>query len=223
VTAMPQPSPEVFAIAFASLGLIAFVVSLARLLRARVFAASRAGFLCLVLLASAAFLFAFSATLHTYARLTYEEPIAQLAFVALGPQLYTATLVRSSSGDVQTFALRGDEWQLDARVLKWRGIANLLGLDARYRLERLGGRYVEIEQERSEERTVHALGAAPEFDLWLLARAYPSWLPFVDAVYGSATYLPMADGARYQVTISPTGLVARPTNEAAQLAVGAWR
>jgi len=219
---MPQPNPEVFAIAFASLGLIALVVALRRLLHAHIFAATRSALLGLLLVTGAAFLFAFSMTLHTYARLTYEQPVAQLAFVALGPQLYTATLVRAPSGDVETFALNGDEWQLDARVLKWRGVANLLGMDSRYRLERLGGRSVEIEQERSAPRSVYALGAAPALDLWLLARAYPRWLPFVDAVYGSATYLPMADGARYQVTISQTGLVARPTNEAAESAVGNW-
>jgi hypothetical protein len=220
---MPEPSPEVFAIVCAALGLLALFVSLRRLLRARFFAATRSGILGLLLVAGAALLFAFSLTLHTYARLTYEQPVAHLSFVALGPQLYTATLVRAPSGDVETFALNGDEWQLDARVLKWRGVANLLGLDARYRLERLGGRYVEIEQERSGPRSVYALGPAPALDLWLLARAYPRWLPFVDAVYGSATYLPMADDARFAVTISQTGLLARPANEAAQAAVGAWR
>jgi hypothetical protein len=178
--------------------------------------------LSLLLLTGAAFLFAFSATLHTYARLSYEQPVAQLTFVALGPQLYTATLTRAPAGDVETFALNGDEWQLDARVLKWRGFANLLGLDARYRLERLGGRYVDIEQEKTAPRSVYGLGEAPALDLWLLARAYPRWLPFVDAVYGSATYLPMADGARYRVTITQTGLIARPANEAAEAAVGAW-
>jgi hypothetical protein len=125
--------------------------------------------------------------------------------------------VRAPSGDVETYVLNGDEWQLDARVLKWRGVANLLGLDARYRLERLGGRYVEIEQERTGPRSVYALGAPPALDLWLLARAYPRWLPFVDAVYGSATYLPMADGARFQVTISQTGW-SRAGNDAAQAA-----
>jgi hypothetical protein len=219
---MPQPSAEVFAIACAALGLVALVIALRRLLHARFFAATRSALLGLLLVAGAGFLFAFSMTLHTYARLTYEQPVAQLAFVALGPQLYSATLVRVPSGDVETYALNGDEWQLDARVLKWRGVANLLGLDARYRLERLGGRYVEIEQERAGPRSVYALGAAPTLDLWLLARAYPRWLPFVDAVYGSATYLPMADGARFQVTISQSGLVARPTNAAAEAAVGAW-
>lgn len=219
---MPQASPEVFAIVCGALGLIALVVALRRLARAHFFAATRSALLGLLLVAGAAFLFAFSATLYGYARLTYEAPVAQLTFVALGPQLYTATIVRAPASDVETYVLNGDEWQLDARVLKWRGVANLLGLDARYRLERLGGRYVEIEQERTGPRSVYALGAPPALDLWLLARAYPRWLPFVDAVYGSATYLPMADGARFQVTISQTGLVARPTNDAAQAAVGAW-
>ncbi len=219
---MPEPNPEVFAIACAALGLLALFVSLRRLLHARFFAATRSGVLGLLLVAAAALLFAFSLTLHTYARLTYEQPVAQLSFSALGPQLYTATLVRAPAGDVETFALNGDEWQLDARVLKWRGVANLLGLDARYRLERLGGRYVEIEQERAGPRSVYALGPAPALDLWLLARAYPRWLPFVDAVYGSATYLPMADGARFAVTIGQTGLIARPSNEAAEAAVSGW-
>jgi hypothetical protein len=41
-------------------------------------------------------------------------------------------------------------------------------------------------------------------------------------LYGSATYLPMADGADYEVTVSQSGLVARPLNDAARLAVGAW-
>ncbi len=219
---MPQPSWDLLAIVFAALGLLAFVVTLRRLLRAHFFAATRSALLALLFVVGSVFLFAFSLTLHTYARLTYEQPVAHLTFVALGPQLYTATLVRAPSGDVETFALNGDEWQLDARVLKWRGFANLLGLDARYRLERLGGRYVEIEQEQSAPRSVYALGPAPALDLWLLARAYPRWLPFVDSVYGSATYLPMADGARYAVTISQTGLLARPANGAAQAAVGAW-
>jgi len=219
---MPEINADAFAIALAAIGLIALGVALRRLFRARFFAAGRSALLGLLLVASSALFFVFSATLHTYARLTHEEPVAQLAFAALGPQRFSATLVHAPTGDVQTFDLNGDEWQLDARVLKWRGVANLLGLDARYRLERLGGRYREIEQERAEPRTVYALGAGPPLDLWLLARAYPRWLPFVDAVYGSATYLPMADGARYQVTISQSGLVARPTNAAAEAAVGAW-
>jgi len=219
---MPEVDANAFAIASAALGLIAFAVALRQLFRARVFAATRSAFIGFLLVSCAAGLIVASATLGTYLRLTDEAPVAELAFEALGPQHFRATLTRVPAGDVQIFELSGDEWQVDARVLKWRGWANLLGLDARYQLERVGGRFRDIDQERSEPRTVYSLSAPPAIDLWLLSRAYPNWLPFVDATYGSATYLPMADGARFRVTLSQTGLVARPTNAAAIVAVGIW-
>lgn len=220
---MPDINVDVVAIALAAFGLIALFVALRRLFRARVFAATRSALTGILLLACAGALIAVSATLHTYARLTHEAPVAELVFEATGPQRFRATLTRVSSGNVQTFDLNGDEWQLDARVLKWRGWANTLGLDARYQLERVSGRFRDIAQEKSEPRTVYALAEPQPVDLWLLSRAYPKWLPFVDAIYGNATYLPMADGARYRVTISQTGLVARPLNPAAEVAVGLWQ
>ena len=116
-------------------------------------------------------------------------------FEARGPQHFRATLTQVPSGEMQMFVLAGDEWQLDARVLKWKGWANLLGLDAQYRLERVSGRYRDIEQERTDERTVYALSENPGIDLWtMLDAVIRSWLPFVDAVYGSADV--HADGRR---------------------------
>jgi hypothetical protein len=164
------------------------------------------------LLALAALAVAVGANLRSYARLTHEEPVAELSFEARGPRRYVATLTTLPERRVRRFELAGDDWQLDARVLKWRGWANLLGLDARYRLERVSGRYRDVEEERSAPRSVLALGEDSGFDLWSLANAYPAWLPFVDAVYGSATYLPMAAGARYEVALTQSGLIARPQN-----------
>jgi len=174
-----------------------------------------ASFVLLVIAASAvAALLAMA--LRGYDRLTYERPVAQLEFAARGPQQFEATLTRLPEGARETFVLAGDEWQLDARVLKWRGYANLLGLDARYRLERVSGRYRDIEQERVAPRSVFALGESSPVDLWALAEAHPQWLPFVDAVYGSATYLPMAPGAKYEVALTQSGLIGRPANDAAR-------
>ena len=51
----------------------------------------------------------------------------------------------------------------------------------------------------------------------------PGRLPFVDAVYGNAAYMPMSDGARYEISITQTGLIARPVNAAAQQAAGSWK
>jgi hypothetical protein len=203
-------------------GLLLLALACQRLFRARFIAATGSGLMGVVLLAVAGLLFVVSLNLHTYNRLTHEQPVAEIVFEARGPQRYRATLAQVPSGEMQMFMLAGDEWQLDARVLKWKGWANLLGLDAQYRLERVSGRYRAIEQERSDERTVYALSENPGVDLWALSVDNPRWLPFVDAVYGSATYLPMADGARYEVAITQSGLIARPMNETAKAAAGSW-
>ena len=47
-------------------------------------------------------------------------------------------------------------------------------------------------------------------------------MPGVDAYYGTATYVPMADGARFEVSLTRDALIARPVNNAARDAVGDW-
>lgn len=203
-------------------GLVLLIVGARRLIRAHFWTGVSSFLGSLVLLSGAALAFVVATNLRTYSRLSYEEPVADMIFKTLGPKRYQATLVRIPSGEMQVFTLNGDEWQLDARVLKWRGWANLLGLDAQYRLERLTGRYRDIEQERTAPRSVYPLSDNPGIDLWTWSIDYPTWLPFVDAVYGSATYLPMAEGARYRVSLSQTGLLARPMNVPAHGAIQQW-
>ena len=212
---------DAVAIVIAIFGLLLLAIACQRLFRARFLSATGSGLLGLLLLTAAALTFVVSLNFHTYARLTHEAPVAEIVFEARGPQSYRATLTRMPNGEMQVFMLAGDEWQLDARVLKWQGWANLFGLDAQYRLERVGGRYRDIEQERHSTRTVYDLSDNPGVDLWELSTRYPRWMPFVDAIYGSATYLPMADGARYEVKITQSGLIARPINASAQKASGA--
>jgi hypothetical protein len=176
--------------------------------------------LCFLLAAMAAWLLGFS--LLTYERLTYEQPAAEIMLSRLGDRYYRATLTYPSNL-TQSFELRGDEWQIDARVLKWRGLANIAGFDTVYRLERIGGRYRDIKSERGAPRTVHVLNEPARIDAWELARRYREYVPWVNALSGSATFLPMADGALYQVSVSQSGLIARPLNQAGREAVAGWR
>ena len=118
--------------------------------------------------------------------------------------------------------LRGDEWQLDARVITWKPPATILGLEPVYQLERLSGRYASVDRELTAPRTVYALAEERPLDLWSLARKFPRLTPGIDAFYGTATYVPMADGARYRITLSRDALLARPINDPARRAVGAW-
>lgn len=174
----------------------------------------------LILVAAAAGLV--SANLFTYARLTHEQEAAHVATRQLGERHF-AVSVRPKGSAPKRYEVRGDEWQIDARVLKWRAMGSLLGFDTVYRLERLSGRYGDIAEERSAPRTVHALAEDPGMDLWTLAKRYHSYLPVADALYGSAAYVPMAEGAEYVVTVSASGLVVRPANDAARKALGGWK
>jgi hypothetical protein len=173
-----------------------------------------------LLLAAGAALVAMN--LYTYARLTHEQEAARVSMRQLGERYY-ALSIETKNARPRHFELRGDEWQIDARVLKWRAFGNLLGLDSVYRLERLSGRYGDITLERKAPRTVHALAEDPGVDFWTVLRRYNEYIPLADALYGSAAYVPMAEGAEYAVSVSQSGLVVRPGNEAARKAVGGWK
>jgi hypothetical protein len=211
---------KVAIIVFAALGVILFILGIQRVWRRRIAAGSLEGLVGLLLLAIAAFMAAISINLYTYDRLTHESKIAEISFQEIGPQHFGAVVTLKNKGEILN--LRGDEWQIDARVLKWRGMAVLVGFDTLYRLDRLSGRYRDITQEETGPHTVYSLGEEQGLDLWLIARRYARWIPWVDAVYGSAAYMPMVDGARYTISVGSTGLLARPKNDIASKAVGEW-
>jgi hypothetical protein len=160
--------------------------------------------------------------LVTYARLTHEEEAARVTTRRIAEREYRVS-VQTPRRPSREYSVRGDEWQIDARVLKWRALGTILGFDTVYRLERISGRYGDLQSERSAPRTVYELAADPGVDFWDVARRYPRYLPFADALYGSAAYVPMAEGAEYVVTVSASGLVVRPANDAARNAVGGWK
>lgn len=199
-------------------GLLLFFVGLARVFKLKLISGGGGALVGALLMALGVAGALIGLNLHTYNRLSFERPIAEISLRQTGEQAFIAT-VRYPEGEPQEFALSGDQWQMDARVLKWKPWANVLGLDAMYKLDRLGGRYVAIEDETTKPRTVYALGENPGLDLWRLATEYSQFAPMVDASYGSGTFLPMADGAAFEVSLTQSGLIARPTNTAGEAAV----
>ena len=190
--------------------------------RGRILRAGGSGisFAVCAVLATAAILLAVS--YFGYERLTAEQTVSRIEFVQTGRNEYQARLMVEGEPD-RLFALRGDEWQMDARLVTWKPPATILGLDPIYRLERLSGRFTDIGREQNEARTVHELSPPQLMDVWYVARRFPALAPGIDAYYGSATYVPMADGARFEVSVSRNALIARPANAAARTAVGQWR
>jgi len=165
----------------------------------------------------------------SYQKILRNQSIATLSFEQLEPQVFQAVLV-DSHGSEKRFKIKGDQWQLDARILRWNGFFASIGVKPGYRLDRLSGRYYSLEKERNSERTVYSLSdftakwrADWGLDVWQLLKTGGMGLSLVEARYGSATYLPMEDGALYEVLLSSSGLVAKPLNERAQSAVSRWQ
>jgi len=156
-----------------------------------------------------------------YERLTEEQLVGVIEFTEETEQTYVARLMIDGRLD-RLLTLAGDEWQIDARVVTWKPPATILGFEPVYQLERLSGRYASVDSELSEPRTVHDLAEERPLDLWSFARNFPRLTPGVDAYYGTATYVPMADGARFRITLSRDALIARPINDEAREAVGDW-
>ena len=197
--------------------LLAFLVAIALLARVRrssglgrfLRALFGLGFMLIALV-----LGALALALHSYRSLHADVPVAQIVIRQVAPQRFSATLT-PAAGDARTVELQGDQWEVDARVVRWQLPARLAGVPPLYRLERISGRYLDIQKEREATRSLFDLADAGQLDLWTLKRQFPQWLPFVDADFGSGAYLPMVDGGRFDLLLSPDGgLVAKPADQA---------
>lgn len=197
----------------AAVGLWLFSSGIVRFLRGHFLRGPIRGAFGAAIGAIALALAAIGMNVHTYHRLNYEEPVAILVFQQIGPQHYQA-LLQTADGNERAFGVHGDEWQLDARVLKWKGAGAMLGLDPRYRLERFSGRYTKTRDEQQAARSIYGLSEREKgIDVWQVSQEYGNLLPFVDTIYGSAAYMPMRDGARYEVVMTEDGLVARAARD----------
>ncbi|MCZ7563558.1 MAG: hypothetical protein M5U08_06860 [Burkholderiales bacterium] len=126
-----------------------------------------------------------------------------------GPQQFSAHF-RFADGREATYALAGDQVYVDAHVLKWKPIANVVGLHTAYQLDRVAGRYAALDKERNGPRTVHSLAADKPLDIFDLRTRYAALAPLLDVEYGSATFAPADRPAEYEVRVSTTGLLVRP-------------
>ncbi len=182
-------------------------------------AASWRALLCVICLALTLLLGGSGYALRGYRLLSGEAPVVDIDAHILSPQRWALTLTWPD-GSTRQVELAGDDWRIEAVVLKWKLPTLLAGLPPLYRLDRLSGRYDDPAQEMHAPRTVISFDQAGAFDLFNLKRHYPQWLPEVDTVYGSGAYLPLVDQGHYRISLMRTGaLVARP-DEATRQKIG---
>lgn len=153
---------------------------------------------------------AVSVGVRGYRALTAEEVAARVRTQPTGPQRFRAT-VELPDGRVGQFDVAGDQLYVDAHILKWKPVVNLLGLRTGYELDRVGGRYAVLADERQRPHTIFPLGPERPVDLFAFVRRHPRVLaPLVDATYGSGTFVSADQPGLFEVRVSTTGLLIRP-------------
>src|SRR6266511_6194779 len=100
-----------------------------------------------------------SVAIRGYAALTHVSLAATVKTEPIGPQHFRATVLLAD-GRLKMFDVTGDQVYVDAHILKWHPWVNVLGLHTGYELDRIGGRYEALAEERAKPRTLESL--APE-------------------------------------------------------------
>jgi hypothetical protein len=217
-TLLRLPSTLLWILAAGALlfALVQLVVLRHRLQARRPFAAILRALLLTLGLVLALLLAGAGWSLRGYRLLGEEAAVVSLDARILSPQRWAVT-VTWPEGSTRAVTLAGDAWRVEALVLKWKLPAVLAGMPPLYRLDRLSGRYDDATEEATALRTVIDFREAGAFDPVVLAREHPDWLPMLDTVHGSGTFLPLVDGGHYSVSLMRTGaLVARPDEATAE-------
>lgn len=190
------------------IGVFLTIAGLVALMRARVGSFTLQTLLGLLLLSFGGLAGMIALGIQGYQTLTREEVVAQISVSPIAPQRFAATF-RYPDGRIANFIIAGDEIYVDAHILKWQPLANLIGLHTAYELDRISGRYRDIEQERTAERSVHSLSQDKPVDLFMLRQRHTFLALLLDAKYGSATFVPVTQAAELELRISTTGLLMR--------------
>ncbi len=144
-----------------------------------------------------------------YRALTREETAIRIITEPIAPHRFRARVIYPDGSDT-TYSVTGDQVYVDAHILKWKPIANFLGLHTAYELDRIGGRYVNLVNERDSVRAIFSLKQDKPIDMFALRTRYALLAPFLDAEYGSGTFIAADRLMEYEVRVSTTGLLIRP-------------
>lgn len=165
--------------------------------------------LCALLCFSLAALFGtITVATQGYRALTHEEIAAVVRTEPLGEKRVMAHF-RFPDGKEASYQLAGDALYIDAHILKWKPIANIIGLHTAYELDRVSGRYADIKDELSKPRTLYAISPDRPLNMFNLRQRYAFLGPLLDAQYGSAAFISVEKPATFEIRVSTTGLMIR--------------
>jgi hypothetical protein len=148
--------------------------------------------------------------LRSYHAFTLERPVAEILSEPLGAaRTSRITVIQLDPPLSREFLIRGDQWMIEGDILKWDDWLNFLGLETRYRLTRVRGRYVSTRHETLERPTVYSLVRDEHHPFWKFLYEYGHRLPLVSTVYGGAVFQVTGGPHRFFLYAGPSGFIVR--------------
>ena len=200
--------PIVLALLFAFLGLVLLIVVFAAIRKKKISDTALSALAAFSMLALSALFATISIAIQGYQAFTHEELAAIVKVEPVGGQKFNARFTMPD-GSTKTFSLAGDQLYVDAHILKWKPLANVLGLHTSYELDRVAGRYTVLNDETTKARTVYALSKDKPLDMFNLRLKFAMLKPLLDAEYGSATFINSSSADEFRVMVSTSGLLIR--------------
>lgn len=109
----------------------------------------------------------------------------------------------------EKFPMQGDQWSVGGDILKWKPLLVFFGAKSLHHLNRLSSRYEYAKDEATGPRSAYDLNGGPS-RIWRGLHQWGINLPFVDAVYGNAVYVPARPGKQWGVYVTHSGYLVRP-------------
>lgn len=200
--------PVIAAIIFALISLIFFFAFTSALRKKKIISTAGNLLVALLFLTLALLSATISISLTGYSALTKEELAASVRIEPVSSQKFIAHFTFSDSS-TKSFKIEGDELYVDAHIVKWKSLANIMGVHTLYELDRVAGRYTDIEDEKIKNRTVYSLKEEKLVDAFTLRKKYEFLSFLVDAKYGSATFANVRYQHKFKIFVSTSGLLIR--------------
>jgi hypothetical protein len=198
----------VLAVIFTFLSGILFIFTIIAIKKKKLIATAMYIITSLLMLSLSALFSTITIAIKGYQALTREELAAIVKVEPTGKQRFTVWFTMPD-GSEKKFLLAGDQLYVDAHILKWKPIANILGLHTSYELDRVAGRYSALSDETTKLHTVYSLSKDKPVNMFDLRQRFALLNPLLDAEYGSATFINSNSVEEFKLLVSTTGLLIR--------------
>jgi len=205
---MPSNILIILTVFFAFLALVFLMLTIRSSRKRKIMRTGRNLLVTLLMLSLSALFGTITISINGYEAFTKEELAATVIITPISKQKFNAQFILPD-GTRKHFELAGDQLYVDAHILKWKPIANLLGLHTSYELDRVSGRYANLNDERNKVHTHYSLSEDKIFDMFNLRQEFAFLSPLLDAEYGSASFINSNSSMEFKIMVSTTGLLIR--------------